>query len=204
MNDAAQEVSELPALLDVLTMAVTTLDAAGMDRCSDVYLYIAGYRGGQRVSDLTVECGQLSLTPARVFRAGRLAAQPADMANRRALLIAQFCYLSWHWQWEVQEAADYLGCSTQILDNWIAAAARSDVPNPPTFVVARMRRAIALEYQRQLIGVDDDDVADWLRARRKAFGGRSVLELLSMEGETGFRRVNLWLLNAMPASRTLH
>lgn len=55
-----------------------------------------------------------------------------------------------------------------------------------------------------LSGVADATVADWIRVPRIALGGRSILSVLN-DGEMGFRRVAVLLLDAVAAtSATVH
>lgn len=198
---------DLPQLLDRLTTAVTALDAVGADAYRDVFLYVSAYRGDRALAELAIEGENLWMSSEGKRLTLLSDTRDDDEANRRALLLVETCFLTWFWRLELDDLASYLGCGPVLLQRWMAQArdAAEDVPNLPLSVMHRIRRLVVVEHERTMLGIPDDGVVTWLREARTAFGGRSVLSLLLDDGEQGFRRVQLWLLNLVAASsRTVH
>ena len=205
MNDERIAGQDLPQLLDLLTNAVTTLDAAGVDSYGDVYLHVTARRDGHSFGKLSIEGGRLSLeTNEPGIRVPPYVQSDHD-GNRRALLLADLCYIMWHWRWDGNDVADYLGCGPTLLDRWIQQSQGPDVPVLPEAVAQRVRRVAVLEHHRMILGVPDVEAPDWIRLPRLAFGNRSILDLLCCDGEVGFRRIEIWLLNGVAAvAATVH
>lgn len=198
-------VRDLPHLLDLMTTVATTLDEVGADSFRELHVYVTGLHRGRPLGELALERGDIRFTTGTAAAALPGYMRADHTANRRALLLAGLCYAMWHWGLETAEVAAYLGCGAHVLDAWIARSAGDDVPAIPTFVAQRLRRLVVVEDLRLVSGVSDAAVGGWLRAGREAFGGRSVLSLLMADGETGFRRIVLWQLNAAAApSATVH
>lgn len=205
MNNERARGQDLPELLDLLTNAVTTLDAAGVDSYGDVYLHVTARRDGRSFGRLSIESGRLSLETVEPRVRMPSYVHTDHEGNRRALLLAELCYIIWEWRWDVDDVADYLGCGPELLDRWIRQSQGPDAPVLPEAVAQRVRRAAVLEHHRVILGVSDVDVADWLRLPRLAFGNRSILQLLCCDGEPGFRRIEIWLLNGVAAiAATVH
>ncbi|MES1974603.1 MAG: hypothetical protein V4472_19270 [Pseudomonadota bacterium] len=196
----------LPQLMDMLTNVVVTLDAVGADSYSDVFLYVAGCRDGRPMGELSLERGDMWISTHADHRPttpGYVRAN--DVADRRALLLADLVYLMWHWRWDSAEAAKVVGVGEQILDRWIGQAAENGGEAIPPVVAQRARRLIVVEQLRLIVGVEDALAAAWVHDARAAFGGRSIRDLLVDDGEVGFRRVLLLLLNQVAAtSHTVH
>jgi len=197
---------DLPQLMDLLTNVVTTLDAVGADGYSDVLVYVAGCRNGRMMGELSLERGDMwvSTRTSDTPRPGYVRAD--NSSDRRALLTAELVYLMWHWRWETPAVAAALGIGAQVLDGWIkqAAAGNGDGGIPPV-IAQRVRRLLVVEQIRLIAGIEDAAVHGWLRDARAAFGGRSILDLLGTDGEPGFRRVLLLMLNSVAAtSDTIH
>lgn len=195
----------LPGLMDLLTNVVVTLDAVGADSYSDVFLYVAGCRDGRRMGELSLERGEMWISthadhrPVPPYRRGD------DVADRRALLLADLVYLMWHWRWDSKDAARSLGVAAPLLDQWIAKAAEDGGGAIPPIIAQRARRLIVVEQLRLIIGVEDALAAPWVAEARDAFDGRSIGDLLINDGEVGFRRVLVFLLDRVAAaSHTVH
>ena len=194
---------DLGNLLDMLTAAVTTLDAGGADGFANVYLYVAGRRGGAPFAELGLEGGRMWLaTPGAPGPLPRFVESGPNGTSRRALLIAAMCLVVASWRLDLDDLADYLGCGRVLLNGWIAQARdeHAEACEMPEAVAARVRRLAAVDAERLNAGVDDDLVADWIRSPRAAFSGRSALDLMLEDGETGFRRIQLWMLNGGPGA----
>ena len=195
---------DLPRLLDLLTSAVTTLDAAGADSYADLHLRVGARRRGRPFGVLVIEGHRLALNTAEpsVGNAGYL--QSDHDGNRRALLLAELCYIIWHWRWDGGELAAYLGCGGAQLDGWIWQSQGRHVPVLPEAVAHRARRLAIVEHHRLAFGVPDAEVAEWIRTPRQGLGDRSMFDLLCNDGEAGFRRIEIWLLNGLAPSATVH
>ncbi|MBS0504241.1 MAG: hypothetical protein JSS55_10655 [Proteobacteria bacterium] len=199
------EAQGLPQLMDMLTNVVVTLDAVGADSYSDVFLYVAGCRDGRPMGELSLERGDMWISTHADHRPTPGYVRANDVADRRALLLADLVYLMWHWRWDSAEAARVLGVGEQILDHWIGQAVEDGGDGIPPIVAQRARRLVVVEQLRLIAGVEDAATAAWVRDARAAFGGRSIRDLLVDDGEVGFRRVLLLLLNQVAAtSHTVH
>lgn len=198
MRPANDPDRDLGHLLDVLTSAVTTLDAGGVDGFGEIYLYVAGRRDGAPHAELALEGERMWLaTPGSPGPMPRFVEPDPHDASRRALLIAAMCLVVASWRLDLDDLADYLGCGRVLLHRLIAQA-RDEHAEPcrmPDAVAARLRRLAAVDAERLNAGIGDDVVARWVRDPRTAFSGRSALDLMLEDGETGFRRVQLWMLN---------
>jgi len=89
------------------------------------------------------------------------------------------------------------GALGDILDRWIGQAAENGGEAIPPVVAPRALRLIVVEQLRLIVGVEDALAAAWVHDARAAFGGRSIRDLLVDDGEVGFRRVLLLLLNCV-------
>lgn len=205
MEGTIEESRGLPQLLNLLIDAVTNLDDAGADAWQDMYLYVSGVRGGVAVTEVAIEQGRMWIAAAgQPFALPRYVRADGE-ANRRALLFAELCYAMWHWRVGRDEVADYLGCGSYLLDRWIGADGATTAPDLPAAIAQRARRLVVIEQQRLIAGVPDGSVGDWLRAPRADLGRRSIIDLVWNDGEVGFRRVGLWLLDSVAArSATVH
>ncbi|NJR79166.1 hypothetical protein [Sphingomonas corticis] len=202
---ATAEAQGLPQLMDMLTNVVVTLDAVGADSYSDVFVYVAGCRDGRPMGELSLERGDMWISTHADHRPTPGYVRANEVSDRRALLLADLVYLMWHWRWDSAEAARVLGVGAQTLDLWIGKAAQDDGETIPAVVAQRARRLVVVEHLRLIVGVEDAQAAAWVGDDRAAFGGRSIRDLLVDDGEVGFRRVLLLLLNQVAAtSHTVH
>ena len=200
-----QERQDLPQLMELLTNVVVTLDAGGADSYSDVFLYVAGCRDGRRMGELSLERGDIWVSTHANDRATPPYIRANDVADRRALLLADLVYLMWHWRWDSDRTAKVLGVGAQTLDHWIARAIDSGGDTMPGVIAQRARRLLVVEQLRLIAGIEDASVSAWVGAKRDAFGGRSIGDLLAYDGEPGFRRILILLLNQVAAgSDTVH
>ena len=70
---------------------------------------------------------------------------------------------------------------------------------------ARIRRMAVLDGVRSMLGVGNEEVAGWIRRRRTALDGRSILVQLTEGDERAYRDTLGWLLGGMPsACGTVH
>jgi hypothetical protein len=195
----------LPGWMDLLTNVVVTLDAVGADSYSDVFLYVAGCRDGHRVGELSLERGEMWLSTHADHRPVPPYSRANDVADRRALLLAELVYLMWHWRWDSADAAKALGVAAPMLDQWIAKAAQDGGGEIPPIIAQRARRLVVVEQLRLITGVVDALASSWVSEARDALDGRSIHDLLVNDGEVGFRRVLVLLLDQVAASsHTVH
>jgi hypothetical protein len=192
---------DLPGLLDILTSAVTTLDAYGVDGYSDLYLYVSGHRGDEVVTELAVEKNRFWMSEAGLGGTVPRYIRADEEGNRRSLLVAELCYAMFHWHLGSDDIAGYLGCGTYLLDRWIADARSGNGSAVLSVAIANdIRRLVIVESERIILGIPDGMAADWVRQPRSAFGGRSIADLLLNDGEIGFRRIQMFLLNGIAAA----
>jgi len=200
------QLGDLPELMDILTTAVTTLDAVGADAYRDVYLYVSGCRAGEPVTELAIERGELWVSAAGTRPSPPSYRRGDDEGDRRALLIAQLVFAMWHWRVTDAEVARYLGCARPLLDRWIAAARDGDRTSVvPASILNDVRRFVIVEAERHILGVPDHATPRWVRESRAELGGRSVLGALFNDGEVGFRSIQCWMMDGIAApSATIH
>lgn len=206
MDDTNAQTQDLSNLLHLLTDAVSTLGSCGVDSYRDLYLYVSGYRGEEAITEIAVEQNRFWLSAAgQKLEVPHYIRADAE-ANRRSLLIAEMCYAMWHWRVGDEEMAGYLGCGTHLFGRWIADARKGGEKSVlPTAIANDVRRMAIVESERIILGIPDGVVGDWVRQPRKVFDGRSVLDLLFNDGEVGFRRIQMWMLNGIAAaSSTVH
>jgi len=186
---------DLPELLDALTVAVTTLDAVGVDRFRDLYLYVVGMSGDRVVRDLRMEDGKLIVGPPQsqhlypTYFAGEFE------ANRRALMLADLCYLMHMWNWSPSVVAGYLRCTESLLLLWIRSSTGVSPPRIPVTVTTRIKRLSVVDQIRTIGGIMDRETPGWLAKRRTAFGARSIEQILLSDDATGYAQVVMWGLN---------
>lgn len=190
---------DLPQLLQMLTVVVTTLDAVGADGYRNCYVYISGSKDGAPMTELAVEDGRMWVSGEGQSPRTPRYRRAANSGEDRALLMAQLYYAMWYWRIDAENMADHLGCGTYLLDRWMANAREADAEPIalPSIVAQRMRHIAIIEHQRLAAAVPDSFVADWIREARPALCNRSIIDLLFNDGEAGFRRVQLWLLNRL-------
>ncbi|MBJ7438031.1 MAG: hypothetical protein JHD35_03260 [Sphingopyxis sp.] len=195
---------DLPTLLDTLTIAVTTLDAVGVESFNELYLYVVGTTADQVVRDLRVEDGQLIVGPPGHALAYESFIDRDFEATRRALMLAELCSIMRIWRWSPATMAAYLRCSAGILSAWVGRSAWVDVPALPRSVVERFKRLSLLDRTRSICGVADQDMPNWLSSKRPSFGRRSIEQVLQSEDIADFIQLVMWSLNGPQHTSVLH
>ena len=195
---------DLPALLDILTVAVTTLDAFGLDGYSELYLYVVGTAAGEIARDLRIEDGHLNVGPPTSALTFPPFIDHDFEANRRALLLADLCYILKTWKWSAAGMARYLRCSQAMLATWIGRSSGIDVPAVPRPVVERIKRLSMIDQTMFLLGIPDRDRPAWLSRKRSCFSQRSVQSMLLGGDPCEFAQVLMWALNSAPRTAMVH
>jgi hypothetical protein len=198
------ESGSLTRLRDILATVVTTLDEIGADGFRDAYVYVTGCQGGRLLGELSLQRGDIWVSTGTATTAHPDYIHADESGNRRALLLSSVCYAMWHWHLTIDDVAAYLGCGSHTLERWFAQSVEATAAFPPS-IGQRLRRLIVVEELRLLSGVADAVVADWIRVQRIALGGRSILSVLTDDGEVGFRKIAVLMLDAVAASSaTIH
>ncbi|UXC90280.1 hypothetical protein EGM87_14685 [Sphingobium sp. RSMS] len=188
---------DLPALLDTLTVAVTTLDAVGVENYRELYLYVMGTTGEEVVRDLRVEDGHLIVGPPADGSTHFVFRDRDFESDRRALLLAELGNIMRIWKWPPKTMASYLRCSEAMLSTWIGRSIYTEVPVLPQAVIVRIKRLSIIDRSRFLSGVSDQDMPRWLSSKRASFGRRSIEQLIQIEDESAsFIQLVLWSLNS--------
>ncbi|WP_375382714.1 hypothetical protein [uncultured Sphingomonas sp.] len=204
IDETLPDARDLPKLLDVLTDVVMTLDAAGADGYSDVYVHVSGSRDGRHMGDVSFEHGEIWMSTGGSKADVSTYRRADDTTGGRTLLVAQMMHMVWHWRWTTEDMASALGVGARFLDRWMDGDGSSEGAMPAV-VTQRARRLLVVEQLRLIAGIGDAAVAAWSGADRRALGGRSIREVLSTDGEVGFRRVLMLMMNAVAAgSHTVH
>lgn len=187
---------DLPALLDILTVAVTTLDAVGVENYRELYLYVMGTTGNDVVRDLRVENGQLIVGPPASGDTYHAFCDNNFEGDRRVLLIAELGNIMSIWRWSAETMASYLRCSEAMLFTWVSRSVGPEVPILPHKLVERIKRLSIIDQIRFLVGVSDQDMPRWLSRKRPGFNQRSIEELIQADNQ-GFEFIQLvlWSLN---------
>jgi hypothetical protein len=204
MNGVGVEQAGLGRLQGIVAEAMAALGHAGASELGEVHLHVVGRHAGRHVGDLFFDQGRFNLVPTY----GEVAIPDAlgldEEANRRALTLAELCFVMVLWDLDTRAACRCLGCTAISLDRWMSRCVDRDVPEIPSAVMQRIRRLITIEQLRLLAGVADLSVTDWVRTGRAAFGGESVLGLIEGGELASFRRVLLWMLNDLGGAQRLH
>jgi hypothetical protein len=204
MADTHEAVTGLRRLDELLAEAMSLLAQAGIDEFSEVYFYVAGRHDVKDAGVLVLAGSRLNLLPADGDVSIPDVLAEDDKAGRRALLMAELCFVMVLWGLEGPEVCRHLRCAPSMLDRWLEECTGADVPVLPTPVMNRIRRLLAVEQMRILIGIPDGTVDGWVRKPQVAFRGESVLDLIGAGDDVGYRRVLLWMLNGLRSVPTIH
>jgi len=185
-------------------VAVTTLDAVGVESYRELYLYVVGTTADEVVRDLRVEDGHLIVGPPTDRFSFPQFLDHEFEANRRALMLADLCYIMRIWKWPTATMAGYLRCSEAMLSTWIGRSAGIDIPMVPRAVVERIKRLSMIEQARYLLGISDLHIPTWLSANRTAFARRSVEGILQDGDSCEFNQVLMWALNRPNKAISVH
>lgn len=187
---------DLPALLDALTVAVTTLDAVGVESYRELYLYVMGTTRDDIMRDLRVENGQLIVGPPATIDTYQAFRDEEFEGNQRVLLLAELGGIMRTWKWSPKTTASYLRCSEAMLFTWVARSSGAEVPILPHKLVERIKRLFIIDQIRFLAGVADHDMPRWLSRKRWGFNRRSIEEVIQNDNHSSdFIQLVLWSLN---------
>jgi hypothetical protein len=196
---------DLPNLLDTLTVAVTTLDAVGVENYRELYLYVVGTTGDEVVRDLRVEGGHLIVGPPTAGSTHQLFQDGDFESSRRELLLAELCNIMRIWKWWPKTMASYLRCSEAMLSTWVARSGFTEAPILPRAVIERIERLSIIDRTRHLSGVSDQEMPGWLASKRVGFGRRSIDQLIQIEDDgASFIQLVMWTLNSRHHSTTIN
>lgn len=204
MIPQASSQGDLPALLDTLTVAVTTLDAMGIDGYRDLYLYVVGTAGGEVARDLRVEDEQLTVGPPQSHHAIPLIFDPDLTAVRRALLLSDLRCIMKTWAWSAERMAAYLRCTPAMLSGWIGRPAGIEIPRLPQPIVERIRRLSVVEQVLALQAAPETERPAWLTKTRPCFAGRTAEAVLLEGNEREYAQLLMWALNIGVRSDAVH
>lgn len=189
------DAADLPQLKRTFDEVVAALGATGASGFRDLYVTVSGVHRGEVLGNLALVRGRLWLE-ASMDAVDQPASTPAtDGTAERALLFASLCHVMYHWDLDVPAVSRFLDVPIEFVGSLASYEAVDEVPGLDGPVSARMRRLVVVENLRALAGVGDHAVADWLRGPQRDLGGRTVLSILLAEGECGFVRVLIWLLD---------
>jgi len=193
---------DLPDLLDSLTIVVTTLEAIGAERYFGLYLHVVGCTDNAIERRLCIEGESLTIGPP-----GSNIVMPDYFegefeANRRALLLADLCYILKTWRWSAGTTAGYLGCSEGFLCTCIGRSTNIDVPILPNYMVLSIKRLIMIDEARCLAGISDRALPAWLNATRPFMDNRTIQEVLLNGDPREFNQLLLWTLNVSSEAST--
>lgn len=183
--------NDLPALLDLLTVAVTTLDAVGVERYKDLRLHVIGVTGRHASRELTVAGGRLILDAQQDEPVGSPSLANLDR-RRRARLVAELEYIMPVWNWSVGTMSAYLGWAEETLQDWMDLNPSSDTPPLSSGVADKVTRLLAIDQLRCFAGVPDEKVSAWLSRPRPELEGSSIAAILLTANGPAFTRLLLW------------
>lgn len=204
MPDSARTQRDLPALFDTLTVAVTTLDAIGVERYHQLYLYVVGETPNRVVRDLRVENGHLIVGPPVDADSKESCPCWNDEVQNRSLLLSQLREIMRLWGWPLDKMSTFLGCSPETLASWVRTISRYNAPVFPRSINEKIRRLAMIDLARSLSGITDQELPSWLERQRLGFGRRSIQQLLESEDRSDFCQLLLWSLNRRQRKTTVH
>lgn len=192
VKDVAADLLQLKRTFEEVVAALGSTGASGF---RDLYVTVSGVHRGEILGSLAFVRGRLWVQGSKQVIDCPALAPVTDETAERALLLASFCHVMQYWDLDASAVGRFLDAPIDLIEKLVSLEAVDDVPQLDVQVAARMRRLVVVENLRALSGVGDDVTADWLREPQRDLDGRTVLSILGTDGECGFIRVLIWLLN---------
>lgn len=189
------DAADLPQLTRTFDEVVAALRSTGASEYRDLRVTVSGIHRGEVLGNLALVHDELWLQESAQVVDWPALATANDETAERALLLASFCHIMYRWDLDAPAASRFLGAPTDLIERLASFEAVDEVPDLDVQVTARMRRLVVIENLLALAGVGDGATANWLRDPRRDLGGRTVLSMLFADGERGFVRVLIWLLD---------
>lgn len=188
-----EPINDLPALLDLLTVAVTTLDSVGVEQYRDLRLHVVGLTGARQSRALTVDGDRLVLESPSDEIVPPISLRHID-TNRRMRLVAELHDVMSIWGWSCSKTAGYLGWQEATLSAWLDLSSTAETPPLPQGIVDKVTRLLMVDQARYFAGIPDEWASSWLRRPRPALEGRSAEDVVLSGDRFDFVRLMMWAL----------
>lgn len=190
---------DLPALLEVFTLAVTTLDAIGAQEFSDLSLRVKGVAGRGRSHDLVLDSGQML-----VCSSGVPCGVEGTVGIQQLMLAAQVRELLAAWKWSAAKAARYFRCTRPALSELLGSKLGSEMTPQMRSFERRAQALLLIDLLRTCLQGSAQEAACWVSEKRRQLGGKSI-EMLAGEQEPLFlERILAWSLGSESTGQALH
>lgn len=190
---------DLPNLLEVFTLAVTTLDAVGAQEFSDLSLHVKGVARPGQSHDLMLSSGQMLICPTGAHGERR------EMPSMKHLMLAaQLRELLATWRWSTAKAARYFRCSQSALGRALTPLTGDEPMTGIARFESRARTLLFIELLRVICGIPSEEAQKWLNQNRTQLGGKSI-ELVAIRQEPFYlERILTWSLSSEGMGKALH
>lgn len=192
MIDTLEPGNDLPALLDLLTVAVTTLDAVGAEHYRDLRLHVVGLTPDSVSRELHVENGQMVLSAPGSDERGTASLRELDR-RRRTRMIADLKDVLLIWTWPNAKAASFLGWEEETLAAWLEFDPSSETPPLPPGIAGKVMQLLMLDQARRFSMVPDEHAESWLTKEHVDFSNRSAEAILLAGDRLDFSQVMTWV-----------
>lgn len=169
---------DLPALLDQLTVIVTTLESFGVQNFTHLSVHVQGAL--PRCSDVHVVLanGQMIVTSQRP-----LLLNSTEMQADWLTLVAHVNQIMYAWGWSFAEAAQLFGCDLPSAERLLQPGGCPVELAEAQSVETKVRCLIIVEMMRTIVACDFEDASSWVNAPRAELEGKSLQQYL-LENET--------------------
>ncbi|RZK02409.1 MAG: hypothetical protein EOO76_07095 [Novosphingobium sp.] len=190
---------DLPTLLEVFTLAVTTLDAVGAQEFSDLSLHVKGVARPGQSHDLMLSAGQMLICPA-----GQHVGRRAIPSMKHLMLSAQIRELLATWKWPIAKAARYFRCTQSALDQALTPWTGGEPSTGVARFEAQARSLLFVELLRMIRDVLPEDTPKWLAQERTHLGGKSIETIILQQEPFFVERILTWSLSSEGMGKALH
>lgn len=169
---------DLPALLDQLTVIVTTLESFGVQNFTHLSVHVQGAL--PRCSDvhLVLANGQMIVTSQRP-----LLLNSTEMQADWLTLVAHVNQIMSAWGWSFAEASQLFGCDLASAERLLQPGGCPVELAETQSVETKVRCLIIVEMMRTIVACDFEDASSWVNAPRAELEGKSLQQYL-LENET--------------------
>lgn len=169
---------DLPALLDQLTVVVTTLESFGVQNFTHLSVHVQGALPRCSNIHLVLANGEMIVTSQRP-----LLPDTSEMQTDWLTLVAHANQIMSSWGWSFAEAAQLFGCDLSRAELLLKPRDYPAKPAQTQSIATKVRCLIIVEMMRTIVACDFDDAFAWVNAPRDELEGKSLQQYL-LENET--------------------
>lgn len=169
---------DLPALLDQLTVVVTTLESFGVQNFTHLSVHVQGALPRCSNIHLVLANGEMIVTSQRP-----LLPDTSEMQTDWLTLVAHANQIMSGWGWSFVEAAQLFGCDLSRAELLLKPGGYPLGVTETQSVEAKVRCLIIVDMIRTIVASNFDDAYSWVNAPRAELEGKSLQQYL-LENET--------------------